>query len=124
MTDTSTTQPANTAIQATARSGKDKGEPKLVSRIGQVEIDWPRSLGYFGGTTVAVAVGLIEPPLGVFIAAVPFLKMLDLPQLPNRFRFVAQVFEGVAKPVGGDSQGTVRMATPKGASDEPVQSSG
>jgi hypothetical protein len=114
---------ANAAAQAAARPG-DKDEPGLVSRFGQVEIDWPRSLGYFGGTAVAVAAGLIEPPLGIFIAAVPFLKMLDLPHLPNRFRFVAQVFEGVAKPVGGDSQGTVRMVTPEGASDEPVENSG
>jgi hypothetical protein len=27
-------------------------------------------------------------------AAVPFLKMLDLPWMPNGARFVAQVFEG------------------------------
>jgi hypothetical protein len=45
--------------------------------------------------------GLIEPSLGLFIAAVPFLKMLGLPRLPNRARFVAQVLEGAAKPVGG-----------------------
>jgi len=123
MTDTSTTHTANTAARAIARPGS-KDEPGLVSRVGPVEIDWPRSLGYFGGTAVAVAAGLIEPPLGLFIAAVPFLKMLDLPDLPNRFRFIAQVFEGVAKPVGGDSQGTVRMVTPEGASDEPVGNSG
>jgi len=123
MTDTSTTQPANRAVQAIARPG-DKDEPGLVSRVGPVEIDWPRSLGYFGGTAIAVAAGLIEPPLGLFIAAVPFLKMLDLPHLPNRFRFVSQVFEGVAKPVGGDSEGTVRLVTSEGASDEPVESSG
>lgn len=123
MTDTSTTQAADPAVQAIARP-RDKDEPGLVSHVGPVEIDWPRSLGYFGGTAVAVAAGLIEPPLGLFIAAVPFLKMLDLPHLPDRFRFVAQVFEGVAKPVGGDSEGTVRIMTPKGASDEPVENSG
>ncbi|MBV9381410.1 MAG: hypothetical protein JOY82_13830 [Streptosporangiaceae bacterium] len=100
--------------------GHDQGQGQLVSRIGAVEIDWPRSLGFFGGIAVAVGAGLIEPPLGVFIAAVPFLKMLDLPRLPSRVRFVAQVFEGVAKPVGGDSEGTVRIVTAKGSSDEPV----
>lgn len=42
-------------------------------------MDWPRSLGYFGGTGLAVATGLIDPPLGLFIATVPFLRMLDLP---------------------------------------------
>jgi hypothetical protein len=99
-------------------------QPSMVSRIGAIEIDWPRSLGYFGGTGLAVAAGLIEPPLGVFIAAIPFLKMLDLPQLAKPARFLGQVLEGVAKPVGGDSQGTIRLVTPGGSSDEPVQSSG
>jgi hypothetical protein len=97
-------------------------EPRLVSRVGPIEFDWPRSLGYFGGTWLAVAAGLIEPPLGLFIAAVPFLKMLDLPGLSNMPRFVGQVLEGVAKPVGGDSEGTVRLVTSKGSSQEPVGS--
>jgi hypothetical protein len=97
-------------------------EPQLVSRLGPLELDWPRSLGYFGGIGIAVAAGLIEPPLGLFIAAVPFLKMLDLPGLPEVPRFVAQVFEGVAKPVGGDSQGTVRLVSSRGSSDAPVES--
>jgi hypothetical protein len=99
-----------------------KDEPRLVSRVGPVELDWPRSVGYFGGTWLAVAAGLIEPPLGLFIVAVPFLKMLDLPALPNLPRFVGQVLEGVAKPVGGDSEGTVRLVTSKGASQQPVGS--
>lgn len=106
-----------------ARAGSGK-EASLTSRFGPLEIDWPRSVGFFGGAAIAVATGIVEPPLGLFIAAVPFLKMLDLPELPNRLRFVAQVFEGVAKPVGGDSQGTIRIVTAKGASDEPVQSGG
>jgi hypothetical protein len=93
-----------------------------VGRVGPVEVDWPRSLGFFGGIALAVGAGLIEPPLGLFIAAVPFVKMLDLPRLPNQLRFVGQVLEGVAKPVGGDSEGTVRAVTSRGASDEPVMS--
>ena len=92
--------------------------------MGPFEFDWPRSLGYFGGTWLAVAAGLIEPPLGLFIAAVPFLKMLDLPGLPNLPRFVGQIFEGVAKPVGGDSEGTVRLVTSHGANQQPVGSDG
>ena len=96
----------------------------MVSRVRALEIGWPRSLGYFGGIAAGVGVGLIEPPLGWFIAAVPFLKVLDLPHLPDSARFVAQVFEGIAKPVGGDSEGTVRIVTPKGAGDEPVERSG
>ena len=64
------------AKQAGGETGPDVD---LVSRVGPLELDWPRSIGYFGGVGLAVAAGLIEPPLGVFIAAVPFLKMLDLP---------------------------------------------
>ena len=123
MPNTSPSQPARNPARAPVRH-EDKPEPELVSRVGALEIDWPRSLGYFGGIAAAVGVGLIEPPLGLFIAAVPFLKMLDLPRLPNRARFIAQVFEGVAKPVGGDSEGTVRIVTPKGASGEPVEGGG
>lgn len=103
------------------RARSRQSEPSLVSSIGAIEIDWPRSLGYYGGIAAAVAAGLIEPPLGLFIAAVPFLKMLDLPQMLKSARFVGQVLEGVAKPVGGDSQGTIRLVTGHGASDEPVQ---
>jgi hypothetical protein len=97
-------------------------DPKLVGKLGPFEIDVPRSIGYFGGVGIAVAAGLIDPPLGLFIAAVPFLKMLDLPKLPNLPRFVGQVFEGVAKPVGGDSHGTVRLVTSQGADEQPVTS--
>lgn len=79
-------------------------------------------MGYFGGAALAVGAGLIDPPVGVFIAAIPFIKMLDLPRLDSVPRFLAQIFEGVAKPVGGDSEGTIRIVTPHGASDEPVQS--
>jgi hypothetical protein len=64
---------------------------------------------------------IIEPPLGLVIAAVPFIKMLDLPRLRNRVRFVAQVLEDVTKPVDGDSEGTVRIVTAEGASDQPVE---
>jgi len=50
--------------------------------------------------------------------------MIDLQGFPNPARFVAQVFEGVAKPVGGDSEGTVRVVSAKGASDQPVGGDG
>lgn len=101
---------------------KDEQSPGLISHLGPLEVDWPRSIGFFGGIGLSVGAGLIDPPLGIFIAAVPFLKMLDLPALPNRIRFVSQIFEGIAKPVGGDSEGTVRIVTARGSSDEPVES--
>jgi len=85
---------------------EDRG---LTSRLGPLQIDWPRSLGYFGGTAVAVAFGIIEPPLGLFIAAIPFLKMLNRPEAPMPMRFVSQMLDGASKPVGGDTAATVEL---------------
>ena len=87
---------------------EDRG---LTSRLGPLEIDWPRSLGYFGGTAAAVAFGIIEPPLGLFIAAIPFLKMLNRPQAPVPVRFISQMLDGASKPVGGDTEATVELRT-------------
>ena len=106
-----------TAEQNGRQVGNDQA---LVSRIGWLEIDWPRSLGYFGGITVAVGLELIDPPIGLFIAAIPFLKMLNLSRAEFPPRFVGHFLEGMAKPVGGDSEGTIRFVTPEGATDEPV----
>jgi hypothetical protein len=94
-------------------------EHGLTSQFGSVEIDWPRSVGFFGGVGLAVALGLIEPPLGLFIAAVPFLKMINVPRAPRPVRLVSQLIDGASKPVGGDSEGTIRLTTaglPKPAS--------
>lgn len=113
---------ATAATRNRATTSDKDAEPRLVGRLGPVEVDLPRSLGYFGGVALAVTAGLIDPPLGLFIAAVPIIKMADLPKLPNLPRFVAQVFEGVAKPVGGDSEGTLRLVSAKGSSDSPVAS--
>jgi hypothetical protein len=46
-------------------------ENVLEVHVGNVEIDVPRSVGFFGGLAAAVGLGFIEPPLAVFIAAVP-----------------------------------------------------
>ncbi|HLH22088.1 MAG TPA: hypothetical protein VK066_06175 [Chloroflexota bacterium] len=88
---------------------EDRG---LTSQVGPVEVHWVRSVGYFGGIGLAVAFELIEPPLALFIAAVPFLKMLNRPRAPLPVRFVSQLVDGAAKPVGGDSEGTIRLTTP------------
>ena len=88
---------------------QDRG---LTSQIGPVVIDWPRSLGYFGGVGLAIAFDVITPPVGIFIAAIPFLKMLNFPGAPTPVRFVSQVIDGAAKPVGGDSQSTIEVVAP------------
>ncbi len=87
-------------------SGPDQG---LVVHVGPLKIDVPRSLGYYGGIAVAVGVGVIDPPLALFIAAIPAMKMLMNSQAPKAMRFIGQVFDGAAQPLGGDAQGTVRL---------------
>ena len=104
---------AGSLVSADDRNG-------LVSRIGPVEIDWPRSIGYFGGIGLALGAELIDPPLAVFIAAIPFLKMLNRRRAARPSRFAGQVLEGLAKPLGGDSQGTIRLVSAEGSSDEPL----
>ena len=81
----------------------------LQVRVGRVAVDVPRSVGYFGGAALAVSAGLIEPPLGVFIAAVPVFKMLTDTALPLAVRFIGEILEGAAKPVGSDAEGVVKL---------------
>src|SRR5213082_1463241 len=87
-------------------------ERGLVSHIGPVEIQWVRSVGYFGGIALAVAFEVIEPPLALFIAAVPFLKMLNRPRAPLPVRMLSQLVDGAAQPVGGEAQGTISLTPP------------
>jgi hypothetical protein len=84
----------------------------MTQRLGPIEIDWPRSIGFFGAIGAAVALDLSAPPVGVFIAAVPFLKMLDRPGVSSRLRYLGHLIDGAAKPVGGDAEGTVRLVKP------------
>ena len=88
-----------------------EGEANLVSRVGPVEIDWPRTVGFYGGLAVAVATEMIAPPLALFIAAYPLLKMLNRPKAPLDVQIVTQVLEGAAKPINGDAEGTIRITT-------------
>jgi hypothetical protein len=72
-------------------------------------VDVPRSVGYFGGAAAAVALGLVEPPLGVFIASVPVIKVLTHRAAPTAVRLMGEILEGGAKPVGGDGDAVVRV---------------
>jgi hypothetical protein len=78
-------------------------------QVGPVLVDVPRSIGYFGGVTAAVALGLVDPPLAAFIAAAPFLVMLTHRSLPTPVRFLGETLEGAAKPIGGDDDGYVKL---------------
>jgi hypothetical protein len=91
------------------------GAPRnvLEVQVGTVEVDVPRSVGYFGGLAAAVGFGLIEPPLALFIAAVPVFKALTNAALPRSVRIVGEVLEGAAKPVGSDAEGVIQLRDQK-----------
>jgi hypothetical protein len=91
----------------------------LEIRAGRVEVDVPRSVGYFGGLAAAVSLGLIEPPLAVFIAAVPVFKVLTNSALPRAVRILGEALEGAAKPVGSDAEGVIVLED-QGQSDTDV----
>ncbi|OBH03003.1 hypothetical protein [Mycobacterium sp. E1747] len=82
-------------------------ENVLEVQVGTVEVDVPRSVGYFGGLIAAAGLGLIEPPLALFVAAVPLFKVLTNSALPRAVRVVGEVLEGAAKPVGSDAEGVI-----------------
>jgi hypothetical protein len=84
-------------------------ENVLEVKLGNVEVDVPRSVGYFGGLAAALSLGLIEPPLALFIAAVPAFKALTNTALPRAVRVVGEVLEGAAKPVGSDAEGVIQL---------------
>lgn len=80
--------------------------------LGPIQIDVPQTVGYYGGLGAALALGVLEPPLAAFIAAVPLIKILAERGSPIPVRFVSEVLLGAAKPVGSDAEGTVRLADP------------
>jgi hypothetical protein len=67
-------------------------------------------VGLFRGIAAGVALGLLEPPLALFIAAVPFVKMLSDQRAPTPVRFIGSLGEGTAKPVGSSGEGTLRLS--------------
>ena len=88
-----------------------KQEEGMTSRVGLIEIDWPKTVGYYGGIGIALAFELIEPPVAAFIAFIPLFKLLSHPRLPMPARVVGEVLEGAAQPVGGADEATIHLAT-------------
>ncbi|HUZ02125.1 MAG TPA: hypothetical protein VMU89_17395 [Thermomicrobiaceae bacterium] len=88
-------------------------EADLTGHVGPIEVDWPRSAGYFGGIALATALGMVEPPLALFIAAIPFFKLLNQPSVPRPLRVVTHFLDGMAKPVGGEAEATLWLAKPE-----------
>jgi len=78
-------------------------------RVGPVTVHWPTTIGYYGGVGLALAAGMIEWPIAVFIGAVPVIKMLKDDTTPVPFRFFVDMFQGAAKPVGGDGDSMMEL---------------
>jgi hypothetical protein len=93
----------------------------LEIEVGSVEFDVPRSVGYFGGLAAALGLGLIEPPLALFIAAVPAFKVLTNSALPVAVRIVGEILEGAAKPVGSDADGVIQLVDQQQADTQVVE---
>ncbi len=89
---------------------EQKEDEALVTRVGPVDVDWFRALGYFGGIALAVTFELIAPEIALIVAAVPLVKLLKRKNATRPERAVAALFEGAAKPIGGDAQAVVRPA--------------
>ena len=107
------TAPVSKAEARTAKPSTETNKDRAIHLdIGPVEIDIPRTLGYYGGISAAVAFGVLEPPIAVFIAALPVIKMLGTRVAPPPLRFLAQLLQGAGKPVGSDGQGTIRLNDP------------
>jgi hypothetical protein len=51
-------------------------------QVGPLRVDVPRTAGYYGGVAAALALGLIDWPVAVFIGAVPAIKLLQRGDLP------------------------------------------
>lgn len=84
-------------------------ERGMVSQFGPIEVDWPRTIGYYGGIALAVAFELIEPPVGIFIASIPLIKMLSRPKATQPVRFASEVLQGAAIPLNGDAEASIRI---------------
>jgi hypothetical protein len=93
----------------------------LQIRVGVVNVDVPRLIGYYGGAALAVSLGLIDPPLGVFIAAVPLLKLLTHRGLQLTAQFVGVLMEGASKPVGGDTEAVFHIDDEEKGNDEAIK---
>ena len=94
-----------------AEEDVNEQQQAMISRFGPIQIDWPRTIGYYGGIGLATAFELIQPPLALFIAAIPLLKMLNHPGASAPTRFVGELLDGAAKPVGGSAEATIQLTT-------------
>ena len=61
---------------------------------------------------IALAFEMMEPPLALFIAAIPILKMLNRPRASWPACLVSQLLHDMASPGGGHSDSAIELSTP------------
>jgi hypothetical protein len=89
---------------------EDQQQPRpLRVQLGPVQVDFVKTAGYYGGIMAAVAAGMIEWPLAIFIAGVPFYKLLQHPDASLPVQVVSDALDGAARPVGGSSEGVIKL---------------
>ncbi len=97
----------------------DGNDRPTIAHVGPLEVDIPRAIGYFGAVALAVALEIVEPPVGLFIASVPLFKLLEKRNKREPTRFLGEVLEGAAKPVGGDAESVIRLTPPQRPPENP-----
>ena len=70
------------------------------------------AIGYYGGIGLALAFEMMEPPLALFIAAIPIFKMLNRPRASWPTGLVSQLLHGMASPDGNDGDRAIQLSTP------------
>ncbi len=106
------TSPCAAALPASRRHQRHQTpkEPRMTASdrpihlsVSPADVDIPQTIGYYGG---------LEPPVALFIAAIPLVKMLGTPAAPAAVRFLGETLQGAAKPVGSDGESTIRLSEP------------
>lgn len=103
------------SVQQGGGEEQESAQRGLAVQVGPLEIDAAKAAGYYGGLSVALALGMIEWPLGLFVAAVPIFKMLTRPDASQAEWIVGQALEGASTPVGGSASPVIRISDRGGA---------
>lgn len=100
----------NPSVNQGGQQGRQTEQRHLAAGLGPLEIDAPKAAGYYAGLAVALALGVVEPPLAVFIAAVPFFQLFTRPDASRTEWAVGEILQGAATPVGGSASPVIRIA--------------
>lgn len=90
----------------------------ITARVGPIKLDVPRTAGYYGGIGLALALGVVDWPVALFIGAIPAVKLLKGRPARYGLAWALQFFEGAAKPVGGDAEGTIQLEARRAATPQ------